>query len=179
MGKARGGGKGGRTRGSVSLDSDAVPLMQATPRGEISLDGVHPLDAAQVETYTRLLQRYQLATVQNPSREDVESARASLLSGLEASGIPGSKDTVRQAKAELARRRSRRGIAPGADPARSRLAIRQHTYRGEAGFTVSGTDAYGRRGISIFTTTRASAERMRDLLRRGWDVSGSDWPGQR
>lgn len=51
-----------------------------------------------------------------------------------------------------------------------RVSIHRHTYRGEEGFSVRSS-----RGASIFTKTRASAERIRDRLRNFEDERREDY----
>ena len=50
----------------------------------------------------------------------------------------------------------------------ARISIRSSTYHSEAGFTISGTDAYGRRA-NVFTpgTDRADAEAVKANLLDG------------
>jgi hypothetical protein len=55
-----------------------------------------------------------------------------------------------------------------------RLAIRPSTYRGRNGYLISGRDGRGRQ-VSIFTVTRASAERIRDKVRAGRRVELDDF----
>jgi hypothetical protein len=53
--------------------------------------------------------------------------------------------------------------------------IRSKTYRGQEGFVVRGPG--GIYGISIFVETRAAAEHMRELLRRGIEETLADFAG--
>lgn len=59
----------------------------------------------------------------------------------------------------------------------SRLAIKRHTYRGEAGWLIYGS-GYGIFGTSIFTTSRSSAEHIRELVRAGIDTTVADFEPQ-
>lgn len=55
-------------------------------------------------------------------------------------------------------------------PAPKRIAIRSHSYRGTDGFSVQASS-----GESIFTVSRASAERIRDRLRAGETTRREDF----
>jgi hypothetical protein len=56
----------------------------------------------------------------------------------------------------------------------ARLSIRPKVYRGRDGFSISGTDAHGRR-TRIFTETRSSAEHIRAKVRAGLDIDLEDF----
>ncbi len=58
--------------------------------------------------------------------------------------------------------------------AKARLSIRPTSWRGEDGFLICGRDAGGRR-VSIFTTTRGSAEHIRDRVKAGHDATVADF----
>lgn len=57
-----------------------------------------------------------------------------------------------------------RGSSSGTGTAR--LNVRASTYNGQSGFTIRGTDTLGR-SVSIFSTSRAEAERMRNQIKAG------------
>ncbi len=59
--------------------------------------------------------------------------------------------------------------------ATARLSIRPTTWRGEDGFLIYGRDAGGRR-VSIFTTTRGSAEHIRERVKAGHDIAADFEP---
>jgi hypothetical protein len=58
--------------------------------------------------------------------------------------------------------------------AAARLSIRPTTYRGEEGFLVRGRDGAGRQ-VSVFTTTRGSAEHIRDQVKAGNQITLDDF----
>ncbi|HXM59175.1 MAG TPA: hypothetical protein VOB72_27510 [Candidatus Dormibacteraeota bacterium] len=58
--------------------------------------------------------------------------------------------------------------------ATARLSIRPTTYRGEDGFLVYGRDGAGSK-VSIFTTTRGSAERIRERVKAGEQTTAEDF----
>lgn len=159
MGKARGGGRGGIGRGLVrETDANGLPLMFATPSGALSLDGRTPLTAAQVDQVNRLRAEAVRRMGDMGYPDDVARARQTFQREMIAARIPGYRapaDTYRQ------------------EPIKG-LRIRAATYRGRQGFVVYGKGG-GTFGVSIFTGTRASAERIRDRLARGLDVRSSDY----
>jgi hypothetical protein len=56
----------------------------------------------------------------------------------------------------------------------ARVSIRPKTWRGEEGFLISGRDTRDRQ-VSIFTTTRGSAEHIRDRVKAGHDITSADF----
>ncbi len=56
----------------------------------------------------------------------------------------------------------------------ARLRIRPETYRGQEGFVIGGRDCYGR-DVSIFTTTRGSAEHIVGQVKAGQDTTLEDF----
>jgi hypothetical protein len=60
------------------------------------------------------------------------------------------------------------------DARTARLSIRRKTYRGEDGFLVYGRDGAGRQ-VSIFTTTRGSAEHIRERVKAGQQTTLDDF----
>lgn len=49
----------------------------------------------------------------------------------------------------------------------ARLSVRQTTYRGQPGFSVTGTDAQGHSGISIFVRHEATARQIVEMMKTG------------
>ena len=56
----------------------------------------------------------------------------------------------------------------------ARVSIRPTTYRNQHGFLICGRDVRGRR-VSIFTTTRGSAEHIRDKVKAGQGTTLEDF----
>jgi len=53
--------------------------------------------------------------------------------------------------------------------ARAYIQVRPKVHRGKAGFSIVGTDALGRSGLSIFVQTRAGADRVAAVYRQRVD----------
>ena len=60
------------------------------------------------------------------------------------------------------------------EPETARLRVREATYRGTPGFTITGSDTHGR-DVSIFTETAESARRIKSKIGAGQEVSPEDF----
>jgi hypothetical protein len=85
----------------------------------------------------------------------------------------GPKTTVMHHGGAFAKKGSEADSAR-AMPAGGRFAIKAKAYRGQEGFLIYGKDAYGR-NISIHTTSRASADRIKAKLKNGEEISLKDF----
>ena len=70
------------------------------------------------------------------------------------------------------RKAARKERAAAAPPAprreKARVSVRPHTYHRDSGYLISGKDTLGRK-VSIFSRSKAEAERMRDDIKAGHD----------